>query len=242
MPRILMTGASGAIGSAAARRMAAAGYSLYLHYNRQREAARRLEAELSAAFPKQDFTSVQADLSCQHGSETLLEQLHFAVDGLVYNCGISEFGLIQDVSDASLERNIRLSLASPYRLIRRLIDPMIQNRAGRIVFISSIWGVTGAANETLYSMVKGGQNSLVKALAKEVAASGVTVNAIAPGAIDTPMLDHFNVAERRALEEEIPAARLGRPEEVAAALVFLLSTDAAYVNGQVIAVNGAWYC
>lgn len=198
--------------------------------------------QLAASYPKQDFIALQADLSLPEGVSTLCRQLTFTVDGLVYNCGKSDLGLIQDVTPAVLDQAIQLQLKSPFQMIQKLLDPMIRAQFGRIVLMSSIWGLTGAAAETLYSMVKGGQISLVKALAKETASSGITVNAIAPGAVATSMLACYSKTELDDLAESIPIGRLAQPDEVAAAVQFLLSNDASYISGQVISVNGAWYC
>ncbi|MFT8362658.1 MAG: SDR family oxidoreductase [Sporolactobacillus sp.] len=240
--RILVTGASGGIGQAIARRLAASGFSLYLHYHTSRGQAMALCEQLAASYPKQDFIALQADLSLPEGVSTLCRQLTFTVDGLVYNCGKSDLGLIQDVTPAVLDQAIQLQLKSPFQMIQKLLDPMIRAQFGRIVLMSSIWGLTGAAAETLYSMVKGGQISLVKALAKETASSGITVNAIAPGAVATSMLACYSKTELDDLAESIPIGRLAQPDEVAAAVQFLLSNDASYISGQVISVNGAWYC
>ncbi|MFT8391738.1 MAG: SDR family oxidoreductase [Sporolactobacillus sp.] len=240
--RILVTGASGGIGQAIARRLAASGFSLYLHYHTSRGQAMALCEQLAASYPKQDFIALQADLSLPEGVSTLCRQLIFTVDGLVYNCGKSDLGLIQDVTPAVLDQAIQLQLKSPFQMIQKLLDPMIRAQFGRIVLMSSIWGLTGAAAETLYSMVKGGQISLVKALAKETASSGITVNAIAPGAVATSMLACYSKTELDDLAESIPIGRLAQPDEVAAAVQFLLSNDASYISGQVISVNGAWYC
>ncbi|MFT8709801.1 MAG: SDR family oxidoreductase [Sporolactobacillus sp.] len=240
--RILVTGASGGIGQAIARRLAASGFSLYLHYHTSRGQAMALCEQLAASYPKQDFIALQADLSLPEGVSTLCRQLTFTVDGLVYNCGKSDLGLIQDVTPAVLDQAIQLQLKSPFQMIQKLLDPMIRAQFGRIVLMSSIWGLTGAAAETLYSMVKGGQISLVKALAKETASSGITVNAIAPGAVATSMLACYSKTELDDLAQSIPIGRLAQPDEVAAAVQFLLSNDASYISGQVISVNGAWYC
>jgi 3-oxoacyl-[acyl-carrier protein] reductase len=117
---------------------------------------------------------------------------------------------------------------------------MVKKREGNIIVISSIWGIVGASCEVLYSMVKGGQNSFVKALAKELAPSNIRVNAIAPGAIKTRMLSNFTEEELKALEDEIPLGRLGNPNEVAQTVSFLASKNSSYITGQVISVNGGW--
>jgi 3-oxoacyl-[acyl-carrier protein] reductase len=243
MKTILITGASGAIGRATARRLAAAGYSLYLHYYSHRNHADQLAQELAVNYPQQLFMPTGADLAAADGPENLLEQLKMPVAGIVYNCGQSDVGLFQDVSGTAIRRSLQLQLTSPFQLIQRLIVPMIRKKEGKIVVVTSIWGLTGASTEVLYSMVKGGQNTFVKALAKEMAPSGINVNAVAPGAVATPMMtDNFAAADIEAVKKEIPAGRLAKPDEIASAIAFLMNDASDYINGQILSVNGAWYC
>lgn len=238
----LITGASGGIGRAIAAALAADGYSLYLHYHKNKTAAEALRTTLTARHPGQTFHAVPADLSRSDGVDRLLSHLDHGVYALVHNSGTSHIGLVQDVPRATVQDFLQLHLASPFLLTQRLLPEMIRRRSGKIIFITSIWGVTGAATEALYSMVKGGQNGFVKALAKEVAPSGIAVNAVAPGAIDTPMLSDLDGESLEILKQEIPAGRLGRPEEVAALVRFLASPESDYINGQIISINGAWHC
>ncbi|TGB00337.1 SDR family oxidoreductase [Sporolactobacillus shoreae] len=242
MKNALITGASGAIGQATARKLAEVGYSLYLHYNTGKKKAGDLSDELSDLYPKQTFTCVQADLAQKDGTEKLLGSLTGSVEEVVYNCGKSQVGLFQDVSETTVQEFVQLQLTSPFRLIQKLIQPMIRMKKGKIIFVSSIWGLTGASTEVLYSMVKGGQNTFVKALAKEVAPSGITVNAVAPGAVDTPMMDEFSREDAELVKEEIPMGRFARPEEIASLIRFLMSQEADYISGQIISANGAWFC
>jgi 3-oxoacyl-[acyl-carrier protein] reductase len=162
------------------------------------------------------------------------------IDLLVLNSGISYYGLVTDMSDEEIEQMIALHITSPFRLTQKLIPAMVKKREGNIIVITSIWGIVGASCEVLYSMVKGGQNSFVKALAKELAPSNIRVNAIAPGAIKTRMLSNFTEEELKALEDEIPLGRLGNPNEVAQTVSFLASKNSSYITGQVISVNGGW--
>ncbi|MCO7125940.1 SDR family oxidoreductase [Sporolactobacillus shoreicorticis] len=242
MKKILITGASGAIGSAAARSLAHSGASLFLHYYEAEAAAQKLAVALSKKYMKQEFRCVQADLSETDGTDTLLKQLNAPIDGVVYASGNSDINLFQDVKEETIQKTIQLQMTSPFRLLQQLVQPMIHEKTGKIVLVSSIWGLEGAATEVLYSMVKGGQNAFVKALAKEVAPSGITVNAVAPGAVDTPMMNKFSQEDIELVKEEIPMGRLAAPEEVGALINFLMSPSASYINGQVISINGAWHC
>jgi 3-oxoacyl-[acyl-carrier protein] reductase len=231
----LITGASGGIGQAIAIQLAQEGWNLYLHYHRQKHVIEKLTEQL-APF-KGEYIPVYGDLSTKEGVSHVLNQL-FTVDALVYAAGNAPYGLLVDMDDDTIERTIELHVLSPLRLVRCLLPKM---KNGNIVFISSIWGQTGAACEVVYSTVKGAQISFVKALAKEVASQGVRVNAVAPGAVQTNMLQAFTEDELRALEEEIPLGRLAKPQEVAQAVSYLLSERASYITGHILSVNGGWY-
>jgi 3-oxoacyl-[acyl-carrier protein] reductase len=149
--------------------------------------------------------------------------------------------LAEDVTEQEWERMIGLHLRSSFFLSQMVLPFMKRIGFGRIINVSSVWGEVGAANEVVYSTVKGGLNAMTKALAKEVASAGITVNAVAPGAIETAMNDHLTPEEKAGLSAQIPAGRLGTAQEVAALVQFLASEQAAYVNGQVIGVHGGWW-
>ncbi|MCL1630828.1 SDR family oxidoreductase [Sporolactobacillus sp. CPB3-1] len=242
MNRILITGAGGAIGSAVAKVLAYRGASLYLHYYHSKDKTEQLANQLKEKYEDQNFVCVKADLAHPNGPDTLLDQLGEEIDGVVYASGNSDIGLFQNVKTDTIKKTIQLQLTSPFRLLQELVKPMIREKKGKILLVSSIWGLEGAATEVLYSMVKGGQNSFVKALAKEVAPSGITVNAVAPGAVDTPMMKMFGAEDLRLIKEDIPMGRLAVPEEVASLIGYLMSDAADYISGQVISINGAWYC
>ncbi|MEC2076910.1 elongation factor P 5-aminopentanone reductase [Metabacillus fastidiosus] len=236
----LITGASGGIGTAIARKLAKEGYHLYLHYYQNEKAILSLQQSLLSE--DTNVQIIQADLSTKEGVQTLVQNVYTSVDLLILNSGISYYGLVTDLNDEEIDMMIGLHIANPFRIAQKFIPAMVKKRAGNIIVISSIWGLTGAACEVLYSTVKGGQNAFVKALAKELAPSEIRVNAIAPGAVATNMLSQFSEEELRELEEEIPAGRLGKPEEIANTVAFLASDDSSYITGQVISVNGGWYC
>ncbi|MEI4830994.1 SDR family oxidoreductase [Bacillus sp. FJAT-53711] len=232
----LVTGGSGGIGSAIVRRLVKDGYTVYVHYNRSEKKARELQLELEGIIP------IQANLSEADGVERLWSQIHHPIDTIVYAAGKSIFGLTTDITDEQLNEMVELQVKNVYKLVSSALPSMIRNRSGNIVIISSIWGQIGASCEVLYSMVKGAQNSYVKALAKEVALSGVRVNAVAPGAIETEMLCVFSDEEKKDIAEEIPLGRLGMAEEVANTVAFVISPQASYITGQIIGVNGGWHC
>lgn len=226
------------MGQAISLKLAAEGYSLYLHYNRNEAGIRSLLEKLTPF--EGEFIPVKADLSSKEGYKQLADNV-FALDAIIHNAGNSLYGLLEDIEEAAAEQLVQIHVTSPLMLTKRLLPKLLSKKSGGIVLISSIWGQAGAACEVAYSMVKGAQISFTKALAKELAPSGIRVNAVAPGAIATPMMEGFTEEEISVISEEIPAGRLGRPEEVADSVEFLLSDKSAYITGQVLAVNGGWH-
>ncbi|WP_226528342.1 elongation factor P 5-aminopentanone reductase [Metabacillus niabensis] len=230
----LVTGASGGIGTSIVKKLIEDGYMIYVHYNQNIQAIEELKTYSNNIIP------VQADLTIKTGVEALLEQIQMPIEVLVLNSGISLYGLVTDLNDDDIDNMVQLHITSPFKLVQQLIPSMIRKKSGNIIVISSIWGITGASCEVLYSMVKGGQNAYVKALAKELAPSQIRVNAVAPGAVATKMLSHFTEEDIKNLSEEIPLGRLGQPVEIANTVSFLASEKASYITGQVISVNGGW--
>ncbi|MDQ0227542.1 elongation factor P 5-aminopentanone reductase [Metabacillus niabensis] len=234
----LVTGASGGIGKAITLKLIEDGYHVYAHYHQNEQEVQYLIDSLSDA--KQMIIPIQADLANSTSVDHLVQSMKMPIELLVINSGISFYGLMTDMSEEEMNQMIAIHLTSPFKLTQKIIPSMIRKKSGNIIVISSIWGITGASCEVLYSMVKGGQNSFVKALAKELAPSQIRVNAIAPGAIETKMLSNFTSEELNELKEEIPLGRLGHPDEVADAVSFLASKQSSYITGQVLSVNGGW--
>ena len=233
----LITGASGGIGQAIARTLAnEGGYNLYLHFHQNEEGVRQLADSL----PVQSKL-IRADLSSIDGFYQLTETLTHSIDVLILNAGLSHVGLITDVSDAEVQKMVQLHITSPFLIAKHMIPSMVRKKYGKIIVISSIWGSVGASCEVLYSMVKGGQNTFVKALAKELAPSGINVNGIAPGTIETNMMAFFSDEDKQAILDEIPMGRFGKPEEIGHAVAFLISEKSSYINGEILNINGAWF-
>lgn len=233
----LVTGASGGIGNEIAKQLIEGNYGIYLHYFQNKNSVELLLQK----YKNHEIYLVQADLSKKSGVNDLLAQIHHPIDDLLLNSGNSYYGLVTDMTEDKITEMIQLHMTSPFLLSQALLPSMITKRHGNIILITSVWGVVGASCEVLYSMVKGGQNTFVKALAKEVAPSNIRVNAVAPGAISTTMMSHFSEDELEQLREEIPMGRLGEPSEIANIITFLISNKSSYVNGQVISVDGAWH-
>lgn len=236
---ILITGATGGVGEATAIALASPEVLLSLHYHSNKERAEAVSKacrELGA-----EVYLIQCNLRSSTGVDELIEQLIMPVDTLIYTAGHSLQGLLTELTDTELMDLMSVHLFSPIKLTRALLPHMISKKVGKIMMLSSIWGVTGASYEVAYSAAKGGLNSFVKALAKEVAPSGIQVNAIAPGALETNMMAVYEPEEQQQLKDEIPAGRFGKPEEIADAILFLVSEQSNYINGQIIEINGAWH-
>lgn len=235
---VLITGASGAIGRATALELAQQGYSLYLHYNSNEQSIRELEKQL------QDYDieviPICANLATSDGVDQLCNSI-FSLYGIVLNSGKAHYGLITDVTTEEMNEMIQLHLTSPFVIVQKLLPKLKMQSGASIVAVTSIWGDTGASCEVLYSMLKGGQNSFVKALSKELAPIGIRVNAVSPGIVDTPMIATFTEEERQALSEDIPLGRLAQSHEVAHSISYLLSQKASYITGHILRVNGGWF-
>jgi 3-oxoacyl-[acyl-carrier protein] reductase len=167
-----------------------------------------------------------------------LDSMGIQPDIVVNNAGISHYGLLQDVNDADWDRVVGINLKGMFLTTQLFSPSMINQKFGRIINVSSIWGETGASCEAIYSMTKGGMNAFTKAMAKELAPSNITVNAVAPGVIQTDMLNPLLPDDQNQLRDEIPAGRFGSPDEIASLVYFLALPESSYLNGQIISPNG----
>ena len=231
----LVTGASGGIGAAIARVLHAQGAAVVLSGTR-RDALDALAAELG----ERAFVC-PADLRDATEPDALVaaaEQAAGPIAILVNNAGMTRDMLALRMSDATWQAVLDVDLSAPFRLARAVLRGMLQRRAGRIVNISSIVGATGNAGQANYAAAKAGLIGLTKALAQEVASRGITVNAVAPGFVTTAMTDRMSEQQRAKLTESIPLGRIGRPEDVAAAVAYLASDEAGWVTGATLHVNG----
>ncbi|MCL7746530.1 elongation factor P 5-aminopentanone reductase [Halalkalibacter alkaliphilus] len=242
MKAILITGASGGIGAQIAKELASPDCSLFLHYNENEKSVQKTAAK--CVDQGATVQLIQSDLSKDDGDEQLLAKVpkDITFHTIVHNAGISHFGLFTDVTNTDISEMMNVHLVNPMKITRSLLPKMIQAHQGKIIVISSIWGLTGASCEVIYSAAKGGINSFVKGLAKEVAPSHIQVNAIAPGAIETEMLKKNGLEHMDELKEDIPAHAFGKTADIAYAVSFLSSHKSNYINGQIISINGAWYC
>lgn len=236
---IIITGAAGGIGSALTVKFAANGWNVVANYNKSYSAAKLLRDSLVANGAS--IVTCQADLTKRNEVFAMVDTAlsRFGrIDALINNAGISQQKLFTDITDDDWDIMMSTNLKSAFLCSQAVLPDMISNKSGKIVNISSMWGVSGASCEVHYSASKAGMIGLTKALAKEVAPSGINVNCIAPGLIETSMNDNFTVEELSEFINEIPLGRMGTPSEVAELAYFLCSENADYLTGQVISQDG----
>lgn len=235
MKTALITGASRGIGKAIAQKFSANGYQVIINYNSSREEANALAADLENAF------AIKADISKRDEVEemvALVLKQFGKVDVLVNNAGISQQKLFFDITEADFDRIYEVNLKGMFHTCKAILPLMVQNRYGKIINISSIWGLCGASCEVGYSTMKAGMIGFTKALAKEVGPSHVNVNCVAPGVIMTDMNQALSPQTLQELKDETPLMKLGTPQDIANVVCFLASDDASFITGQVISPNG----
>lgn len=235
--KALITGASRGIGRAAAQAFAAAGYDLILVCHTQLEALQSLRDELVSSY-KIEVKIFAADVSQPESLEPVFAGLD-SLDVLINNAGISYVGLLHEMSVEKWQEVISTNLSGAFYTSRLAIPLMLKKHSGRILNVSSVWGNVGASTEAAYSASKAGLNGLTRALAKELAPSNIQVNAVACGLIDTEMNQCFSEEDLASVIEEIPADRIGTPQEVAAMLLQLADSP-TYLTGQIITMDGGW--
>lgn len=236
---VLITGASGGIGSACARLFAENGYSVAVHYFKNEQAAQILVDELCGLGCK--AIAFSADLSNEAQTEAMIkkaeEQLG-VIGVLINNAGVAQQKLFTDTTQADYDFIFGANVKSAVNCSRAVLPAMIRAKQGRIINISSMWGISGASCEVLYSASKAAVIGFTKALAKEVGPSGITVNCIAPGVINTKMNAKLSAEDIAALADETPLCRIGEPIEVAQTALFLAENGASFITGQTISVDG----
>lgn len=237
MKRVLITGATGGIGQALCTEFAKEGYDVVLQYNSKEEKAAQLCREIekygvSAKAVKADFTS-EEDVLC-------FAEKAGEIDVLINNAGVAYQSLFQFADSKKVKELFDVNLFSAMTLTKEILPSMIKNQRGRVINVSSMWGICGASCEVHYSASKSALIGFTKALAKEVGPSGITVNCIAPGFIDTPMNANIDESAVGEIIESTPMCRAGRGEDVAALAVFLASDKADFITGQVVSVDGGY--
>lgn len=236
MKTALVAGGSRGIGKAIVTQLAGEGWRVVFSYHRSRQAAEQLARDTGAY-------AVIADLRREQDADALAAEAFRQLthlDALVYCAGVSHYGLTDSMSADEWDSLFAVNLRGAFLVSRRVIGPMVARGSGSLLFISSMWGQHGASCEAAYAASKGGLNAYAASLAQELGPSGVRVNCLAPGAIDTDMLKGFSGEELETLQGRSLLGRLGAPEEIARAAAFLVDGRSAYVTGQVLGVDGGF--
>ncbi len=240
MKTVLISGASGDIGSEIARTFGKKKYRVLLIYNTNVKQAKSLKHELSN---KCELEIYKCDLRVDHAVKTLVDsiiQQYKKIDCLINSAGISHFNLIQDETEEDFNNVFNTNVKSTFLLTKYVSKYMIGEKYGRIVNISSMWGKVGSSMESLYSASKGAINTLTLSLAKELGPSGITVNAICPGLIESKMNAHLDKSTLSEIISATPISRIGKPSDVANLTLFLCSDNASFITGQLITVDGGY--
>ena len=236
MANVLITGGSRGIGAACVEEFCKQGDRVAFFYRSDTEAATALAKRTGAAAMQVDVTDSDA---VSHAVEELV-RLFGGVDVLVSNAGVSQIKLFTEITDGDWKKMIDTNLSGAFYVARAVSKYMISAQKGSIVFIGSMWGKVGASCEVHYSASKAALRGMTQALAKELGRSGITVNCVEPGVIDTDMNRMLDEETRASLREETPLYRIGLPEEVATAVRFLTSEDASFITGQTLGVDGGF--
>lgn len=235
----IVTGGSRGIGAAIVKMLVEKGYNVVINYNKSVQEAKKMKEEFtSRGYIVEIF---KADVSKREEVKKIVEftiEKFKNIDVLVNNAGISQTKLFTDITDEDWENMVNTNLNSAFYMCQEVVPNMIHNKKGCIINISSIWGITGASCEVHYSVAKAGVDALSKALAKELGPSGIRVNSIAPGIIDTDMNKHLSDEEISEIEEEIPLCKIGKAQDIAKCVKWLIEDE--YTTGQVISINGGW--
>ena len=236
---IIITGASRGIGREIAKTLAREGYTIIANYNKSEEEAQKLKKELQEENKKIDI--YKANIANEEETQEMIKYVikkYKKIDVLINNAGIDKIQLVTEVTKKDWDEIINTNLYGTFYISQQAAKNMIQNKQGKIINISSIWGQIGASMEVVYSISKAGVDGLTKALAKELGPSGIQVNSIAPGFIKTEMNSNFNEQEINEIKDEIPLQKLGECTDIAKCVKWLIEDN--YVTGQVIAINGGW--
>ena len=238
---VVITGGSRGIGKACVEKFAENGFDVLFSYLREEEKALNLQNELKAK--GYSVKAIQSDVSDSRDCRILISNAicdFGRIDGLVCNAGISLSEILTKTTDEQLEKVMKTNFNGVYYCCREAAKEMIANQSGSIVTISSMWGISGSAAESAYSASKAAVIGLSKSLAKELGTSGIRVNCVAPGVIDTDMNRIYSDKDMKDLADRTPLGRIGKPEEVANLVYYLISDESSFVTGQVISCDGGF--
>ena len=236
MKNVLITGGTRGIGASCAELFAKKGYRVFVVYHKDAKSAEKLCGKIKCI-------SYCADICDYEQIENTVKDIikkYKNIDVLINNAGISQQKLFVDINSSDWNNMINTELTGVCNVTNAVVKNMIKNHSGSIINVSSIWGVCGASCEVHYSAAKSGVIGFTKALAKELGLSGIRVNCVAPGIIDTEMNSHLSKEDIDEICEQIPLGRIGKPEECAQLIYFLAGEKAQYITGQIVEINGGW--
>lgn len=234
MKNVLITGGSRGIGKACVYEFCKRGYRVFFNYNNSKAEAEKISADTGAVM-------VQADISNSEDVINMADYIHTnygRIDILVNNAGIAQQKLFTDITENDWDRMFDVNMKGMFLVTKAFVHDMIINQSGKIINISSMWGIMGGSCEVHYSASKAAVIGFTKSLAKELGPSNICVNCVAPGVIETEMNSHLSDEDKESLCDETPLFRIGKPEEVAKTVAFLSSEDSGFITGQVISVDG----
>ncbi|TFB23148.1 SDR family oxidoreductase [Filobacillus milosensis] len=235
MSQILIIGASGEIGQAIVRELSQFSHQFILHYHQNNKAINELASDLNE---DQLLMTIRADLTEPKDIDSLMMSIPFSIDIIIFAQGQAHYGMFKETTASQIDDLYQTHVKSTMLITKHFLPQMIRKQSGNIIVVTSIWGEVGASYEVAYSTMKGAQISFVKALAKEVGNSGIKVNAVSPGLINTKMNLEIEASELDKFEKTIPLQRKGKVKDVANTVKFLCSKDSSYIHGQIIKING----
>lgn len=240
---VFITGGTRGIGKKTVELFASKGFNIAFTYLKSEEKAKNLIIELNKKYPSSIVQSFKADVASfsqmQNVANSVLSTFG-KIDVIVANAGASKIAPFIDLTENDYDEMLNTNLKGIFNTIKPFLPSMIDQKSGKIVFISSIWGLNGSSCESLYCASKAGQIGLMKSLAKELGPSNINVNCVCPGLIDTDMNSELSKEEKQQIIDETPLGRIGYPSDVANAIYFLSSEDASFITGQCLTIDGGW--
>lgn len=240
MKRAVIFGATGGIGKEIALDLAKAGWSLYLHFDKSKHKALALQKQLIKLYPQQEFFLLHLSFLDQDEKLLNLDKTLFPINALIFAQGITDYDFLGNQSLKTIDNILKVNLITPIKLTRLLEPLLLKHEYSRIIYLGSVYGQQGSALESVYSASKGGITRFAQAYAREVAASKLTVNVLAPGAVNTPMNEIFSTEILNQVRDEIPANRLANPQDISFWVENLLAPQSDYLTGQTIYIDGGW--